>query len=363
MADQTGLANRPSAPESGMERVKNYILSTEVKERFSEMMGPNGIYYLNQVMILVANSDELQKCTPKSILISAMRAASLRLSVDPGQGQAWIIPYKGVATFQLGYKGVYELALRTNLYRFINVIDVYEGETVTEDRMTGMHSLGGKRTGNKVISRMLYFKLHSGFEKTFIMTVEEIEAHARHYSQAYNSPRSKWNDPHERPKMEKKTVMVNGLRRWGRFNQGDADLINEIESEQGYIGRGDIPEENQVTPPLKEPRKSEGEIMSAIGFPPDPPKQAAVTEDPVSEEWTEEVAEIAPGPTREEFDAACTVTNAEGKRYGSIPDDKIPSLRKTLQAVSADPIKGEMIRQKLHALDVIEAWRAAHQKA
>jgi recombination protein RecT len=252
-----------------MEAIKNYVLSPEVKDRFSDMMGPSGIYYLNQILILVANSKDLQECTPKSILISAMRAASLKLSIDPSSGQAWIIPYKGQATFQLGYRGVYELAQRTNLYRFINDFAVYEGEVVTQDRMTGMHAVTGAPKGDKVIGRMLYFKLVNGFEKTFYMTLEEIDAHAKHYSQAYNSTKSKWNDPYERPKMERKTVIVNGLRKWGRFNQNDLDTIDAIESEQGF-NTYDLPETGSVTP-LPEPVKhTKAEIIESLGYDPDP---------------------------------------------------------------------------------------------
>ena len=258
MGEQTQLTTRqPTA----MERIKGYILSPEVKERFSDMMGSDGIYYLNQVMILVANSEDLQKCTPASILISAMRAASLRLSVDPGQGQAWIIPYKEKATFQIGYRGIYELALRTGLYRFINMIDVYEGEIVVENRMTGIHHLEGHRTGDKVTARMLYFQLTNGFEKTFVMTVEEIAAHAEHYSQAYKYPKSKWNDPRERPKMERKTVLSNGLRKWGRFNSSDIDTLNAIEEDQGFIDRSG---EKELGFPTDEQVKENAEALDAV---------------------------------------------------------------------------------------------------
>jgi len=258
----TSLANHH---ETGMTRVKNYMLSPEVKERFSEMMGANGIYYLNQVLILVANSNDLQQCDPKSILISAMRAASLKLSVDPAQGQAWIIPYKGKATFQLGYRGVYELAQRTNLYRFINVIGVYEGEELIENRMTGNHTFGGQRISDKVIAYMLYFQLVNGFEKTFVMTVKEIDEHARRYSAAYHMPKSKWNDPYERPKMEKKTVLMNGLRKWGRFNAADLDTIEQIESDQGWIDRS-LPEVNEVSNPEPEPTHSAAQNLSDLGY-------------------------------------------------------------------------------------------------
>lgn len=265
--------------ETGMTRVKNYMLSPEVKERFSEMMGANGIYYLNQVLILVANSNDLQQCDPKSILISAMRAASLKLSVDPAQGQAWIIPYKGKATFQLGYRGVYELALRTNLYRFINVIGVYEGEELIENRMTGNHTFGGQRISDKVTAYMLYFQLINGFEKTFVMTVKEIDEHARRYSAAYHMPKSKWNDLFERPKMEKKTVLMNGLRKWGRFNAADLDTIEQIESDQGWIDRS-LPEVNEVSDPEPEPTHSAAQNLSDLGFGTTEPEPQDMPEEP-----------------------------------------------------------------------------------
>jgi len=283
-------------PESAMARVKNYMLSPEVKERFTEMMGSNGIYYLNQVLILVANNEDLQRCEPKSILIAAMRAASLRLSVDPGQGQAWIIPYGDVATFQIGYKGVYELALRTNQYRFINVIDVYEGEELVENRLTGIHMLNGKRTGNKVVARMLYFQLNSGFEKTFVMTTEEIEAHARHYSKAYtgrNSQKSKWNDPFERPKMERKTVLINGLRQWGRFNQDDLAALDQIEGEQGW--NGELPNPEDTTPPV-EIQHTEAENMAALGFDADEKKPAEPMPEETKPEPPPEEPVVPDGP-------------------------------------------------------------------
>lgn len=305
MADQNSNA-LAAKPESAMARVKNYMLSPEVKERFSEMMGRNGLYYLNQVMIVVAANDELQKCEPKSILLAAMRAASLKLSVDPGQGQAWIIPYKGEATFQLGYRGVYELAMRTNLYRVINVIDIFEGEELIENRMTGNHTIGGKRTGNAVIAYMLYFQLFNGFEKTFVMTIPEIETHAKRYSKAYQNPRSKWNDPVERPKMERKTVMVNGLRKWGRFNQNDADLLDEIESEQGFTG-GSLPEEVDISVTEETPKRSEAEMLAGLGVEPDGKKP--------------------PQPAQPDRDAellkAASFHNRAGKAYGDMTIDEL----------------------------------------
>lgn len=287
MTDQTTAIQ--TAPKTGMERVKNYMLSPEVKERFTDMMGKDGLYYLNQVLIVVANSSKLQECTPQSILVSAMRAASLKLSVDPSLGEAWIIPYKnnkkgGVmeAQYQIGYKGVRELAMRTNKYIDLNVIDVYETDTLVEDRMTGNLSFVlGENNGHlftfdpqkhahefdsEIVGYMLYFKLTNGFNKTFYMSKGDIADHAAHYATySYNDPKSKWNDLYERPKMERKTVLINGLRRYGVFNPGDKATLDAIETEQGWIESAEaVPDEDKVTLPEPEPILSPEENKAKI---------------------------------------------------------------------------------------------------
>ncbi|RBP87871.1 phage RecT family recombinase [Cytobacillus firmus] len=67
-------------------------------------------------------------------------------------GYAWIVPYKGKATFQLGYKGYIQLALRTGQYKAINVIEVREGELIKWNRLTEKIELDlDAATSDKVI--------------------------------------------------------------------------------------------------------------------------------------------------------------------------------------------------------------------
>lgn len=364
------LATTQTAP-TGIERIKNYMLSPEVRERFSDMMGDNAIYYLNQVMIVVANSQALQDCEPTSILLSAMRAASLKLSVDPSQGQAWIIPYKGRATFQLGYKGVYELAMRTNLYRFINVIDIFEGEELIENRMTGMHTIGGKRTGNKVIARMLYFQLYHGFEKTFVMTVEEIAAHAERYSSSYSMKNSKWHDPIERPKMERKTVLTNGLRKWGRFNQNDADTLDAVEQGQGWNDRLlDMPEEDSVSS-LPEVVHTEKQNLTDLGFdapkaPKSEPAQAPQTA-PSAPQSTPapavaQTAAIVPAMAYEE---TATVATSDGKLYRDIDNSTLVHMANAITAklMKHGYVTDEKVKEAEYKLSAIRSILAHDAKS
>ena len=63
-----------------------------------------------------------------------LQAQSLQLSLNRALGQAWIVAYNDnknrrvMATFQLGYKGYIQLAIRSGQYRKLNVLPIKEGE-------------------------------------------------------------------------------------------------------------------------------------------------------------------------------------------------------------------------------------------
>ena len=93
----------------------------------------------------VANQPALQECEATTILSSALLGESLNLSPSPQLGQYYIVPYKDrrdkenvrtVGTFQLGYKGYVQLALRSGNYKKLNVLEVKEGELVSWNPLT-----------------------------------------------------------------------------------------------------------------------------------------------------------------------------------------------------------------------------------
>jgi recombinational DNA repair protein RecT len=159
--------------------------------------------------------------------------------------------------------------MRTNKYRYLNVFQVYEGEEFTENRMTGIHKLSGTRVSSKVIGWGMAFELFGGFSKTHYMSCEEIAAHAERYSQSYKYPNSPWNDPVERPKMEKKTVLSAGLRIFGVFDEHDLGVLDEIEENSEWHDVTDLPDEDAVSDPV-EPAKPTINRLEAMGYPPDP---------------------------------------------------------------------------------------------
>lgn len=217
--------------------VSEYMRKPESIARFAEVLGDkNASPYIQSVLIAVSASEDLIKCTPQSVMRSALRAASLGLSCDPALKQAWIVPYNKKnrdgtwskeAQFQPHYKGLYTLAMRTGKYWQINVSPVYEGQKVFENTLTGLHVVqeeGGimgkpdsfnaaykdvtvRRKANQVIIGWIgYFKTKKGFEKSVWMSTAEIEDHARKYVRDYDK-NPNWNDADKRQVMEMKTVL------------------------------------------------------------------------------------------------------------------------------------------------------------
>jgi len=61
----------------------------------------------------ISTSPKLLECTTESLLSAVMQSARLGLELGGPLGQAYLIPYGATATFQPGYKGLCQLALRS----------------------------------------------------------------------------------------------------------------------------------------------------------------------------------------------------------------------------------------------------------
>jgi recombination protein RecT len=260
--------------EKGMTRIANYLEAAPVQKKFSEIMGERGAKsYVASVLIAVAESTSLQKCAPDSIYISALRAATLRLSVDASTGQAYLVPFKGRATLIVGYKGLHDMAVRTNRYRYINVGPVYEGEEVIENRMTGLHSMNphSPRTSKTVIGWIGAFEMVNNYAHTLYMTCEEIHEHAKQYSKGYDNADGAWKK--ETAKMERKTVLRLLLRRWGFLDPADVQQLNQIDEDE--IIEAPLALDNSIIAAAeeidKEPKRTTAETIKQLGFDnPDP---------------------------------------------------------------------------------------------
>ena len=206
--------------------------SDAVLERFAAVTGGEhqAQVFVASVLIAVKDNQALEKCTVTSIIKSAMRAATLRLSVDPALKQAYLVPYGGNATLQPGWKGLYDMAMRTGKYRFINVAEIKPGFTVEFDLISGHAKVerDADSKGGWVASFELTPKW-GGMGKSLYMTHSEIQEHKERYSKGHNRQDSAWNTA--LPQMERKTVLRNLLQTWGVFDDADQAVLAEIEAE------------------------------------------------------------------------------------------------------------------------------------
>jgi len=170
-----------------VDRLKSVINMPTVQEQFKNALKDNASLFIASLIDVYASDATLQKSEPKTIIMEALKAATLKLPINKGLGYAWIVPYKGKATMQIGYRGYVQLAQRTGHYKFINADVVYEGETVTMDRLTGEAIFTGEKKSDTAIGYFAFFELLNGFRKSIFWTKAQVEAHAKRFSQAFNA--------------------------------------------------------------------------------------------------------------------------------------------------------------------------------
>lgn len=101
--------------------------------------------FLRAALTALGTVKDLQKCTQTSVLAGLMQAAQLGLEVSDVRGQCYLIPRKdnrdgGVykATFQLGYRGMIDLAARGGITVDVDEIcenDAYDYQRGTQPKL------------------------------------------------------------------------------------------------------------------------------------------------------------------------------------------------------------------------------------
>lgn len=176
--------------------------------------------FVSNLIALSDGDKNIAECDPSKLMLCAMNATALNLPLNKNLGYAYIIPYKGVPSFQIGYKGLIQLALRTGQYKFLNACEVREGE-IARNKFTGEIKFLGENEDGEIIGYVACLELLSGFQASLYMTLKDIEDHAMRFSKMYqsdkqyNTKKSKWSDPEARPKMSIKTVLKGLLGTYG----------------------------------------------------------------------------------------------------------------------------------------------------
>lgn len=223
----------------------NAMLSKDgYQKRFEELLGNRAPQFIGSLATMISDDSNMMQVfhdAPATIIKAALRAAAYNLPIDPALGQAYIVPfknkkkdgsYKMEATFILGYKGMYQLAVRTGVYANINVVDVREGELKRWNRLTEEIDIqfiedDEEREKLPIIGYCGYFRLTNGMEKTIYMTKKQIEAHEKKFRKGQYMSKG-WRDDAEA--MSAKTVLRRLLGKWGllsiEYQGNDPAVLN-----------------------------------------------------------------------------------------------------------------------------------------
>ena len=212
------IQNKVAITNQGNEKktMQTYIkaMESEIKKALPSVITPER--FTRMVLSAISTNPKLASCTPASFLGAMMSAAQLGLEPNTPLGQAYLIPYKNKGRdevqFQLGYKGLIDLAYRSGEVELVQAHIVYENDTFEceyglEPRL--VHKPADSDRGDPLRVYAM-FKTKSGGYGFEVMSMDDVRRHAEKYSQAYKSGFSPWKTNFE--EMAKKTVLKRVLK-------------------------------------------------------------------------------------------------------------------------------------------------------
>lgn len=192
----------------------SFFKSPAVQDRLSKVVDGNPDQFATTMLSIISNNDMLSKADSNTILTAALKAVALKLPIEPSLGFAYVVPYNNKrkriveAQFQLGYKGLIQLAQRSGQIVRLNAGPIYEGQLISYDEVSeDLDYIKGyiKKDNEKVAGYFGFFRLVNGFEKLVFWTTSQVEEHAKKYSQSYKNGYGNWVDNFDA--MARKTVL------------------------------------------------------------------------------------------------------------------------------------------------------------
>lgn len=178
-----------------VKRVSNLLWAMEDRLQKALPKGRDVAMEISSVIATVMASKELQECTPDSIVRAAYDAFAVGLPVNK-LGLAYLVPYGGVCTLQIGYRGYIHLML--NVGQVVDVIAevAYENDefyyTKGSFRQNAIvHKPLMKGDRGKLAYAYAIALMSDGREKPCVLDAKDIEQIAKH-SSSYNKGKGPW---------------------------------------------------------------------------------------------------------------------------------------------------------------------------
>jgi len=224
----------------------------------------------------VARTPSLHRCDSRTIVDSVVMAASLGLEIGVN-GLCYLVPYKGRCQFQLGYKGMIELARRsgeitTLIARAVYENDEFEYNYGLDEVLIHKPATSGR---GKLTHVYAMAKLKDGGHCFDVLTREDVEK-AKKSAASTNGP---WSTHYD--EMAKKTAIKrlfkylpvsieaqNVVAMDDAADRGEQVYVDTTCNDEQFVERiasavviEDDPEQEQEVKPLTEDSKNQGELL------------------------------------------------------------------------------------------------------
>ena len=223
------VANRPKMSFT------QFMGADVVQKRAIQILGEKkALSFTSSIISAVQMNPGLQECEPKSIFNAALLGESLNLSPSPQLGQYYLVPFNvktGVddngrpifvkqAQFQIGYKGLIQLAIRSGQYKKLNVLAIKKGELINYDQLIEEIEVNliddeVEREETETIGYYAMFEYTNGFRKSIYWSKPKMIKHAEKYSAGYKAHKGYTFWEKDFDGMAYKTMLRQLISKWG----------------------------------------------------------------------------------------------------------------------------------------------------
>lgn len=208
--------------------------------------------FVANIISAVGTNPALSECEATSIISASLLGESLNLSPSPQLGYYYLVPFnnkeKGkVATFQLGYKGYLQLAIRSGQYKRINVLSIKQGELVSYDALNEEIHVNliddeDVRENTETIGYYCMFETIGGFRKSMYWIKSKMESHAMKYSMGYKAKKGYTFWEKDFDGMAYKTMIRQLISKWGIMStelssayENDMSFKDGVDDKPNYV--------------------------------------------------------------------------------------------------------------------------------
>ena len=297
---------------------KQYFNAPTIQKAFDDVWKGAGTQFAVSILSVLQGSPKLKSASNESIYAAAMKAAVLNLPIEPSLGRAFLVPFKGQAQFQLGYKGLIELAQRSGKYKSINAVTIYKAQFKSYDPFFETLEVDFSQPKDEVAGYVASFELLNGFKKIAYWTKYEVYEHGKRFSMSFNN--GPWKTDFDA--MAKKTVLKNILSIYGPLSIEMQEAIAADNEDSTISNKNEIKDVTQEpvaetldgilgapSAPTEDNNVVDGEFTEEIKTPPKTGKKTANPDELASTEYP---ADEIPGFDQETGEVLEEITLLEG---------------------------------------------------